>query len=250
MKKIKIAIADSGIDEKIYNNNNNIVSVESFVENNFWDKNGHGTLCYNFLQSYFSSNTTEYFILKIFNDNGYTNFDILVKALEKLTCMNIDVVNLSLSLTRNLDKSKTKILTDLLKILYEQGKIVICSAKNDCQSSRFPSCSEYVIGVKGTFFDDIGIYWINRNNDIQIITDMTPIALPTCNGNSAYFSGNSKAAAVFTGLTLNFLAKNDGAFNMDNLLDGLSKSAVRNSWTDYELDKIKSLYKYTLKIEC
>ena len=76
---MKIAIVDSGIDDRIISNE--IIEIRNYTKEGKYDYCGHGTGCFLTIASYINKKV-EYIIVKVLNRNGCTDLLTLKKALQ------------------------------------------------------------------------------------------------------------------------------------------------------------------------
>ncbi|CEN21869.1 S8 family serine peptidase [Paraclostridium sordellii] len=202
MKKIKVAIIDTGIDihdsnlKKFFIYNNDFQITDKNLISSIYDLHGHGTLCAKTIIEICSN--VEIYPIKIFDENGRTNSLNLVKALKNLINSDIDLINISASTLNSTYKEELKYICDKL---YKKGKVIICSHHNKAKCSEsYPTFLKSVIGVKGNSkicIDEDYIY--KKNKDIQMYTNSKERFFEFSN-NITYFGKNSRAAAIATGI--------------------------------------------------
>lgn len=217
---MRIAILDSGVDK-------NIIKVEAgmnFVNNrseDYYDENGHGTCCASLIK--YLCPQANLFPVKILNGNLLSSSSILINALEYLLDEDkIDIVHMSLSTPLNSDK-----LSKIIKKLKDRGIILISSYSNNKSIESFPAQYGTTIGVMGSLFER-DQYWFDLSAMTAVCNKIPSFALSR-SGHYVLFSGNSKAAALFTGL----ISQNnkDNVLSLKKIVDG----AVRTDWSSDEL---------------
>lgn len=150
MKKIKIAIVDSGVfleHPLIQNCANGFTIRGKGTIDDFGDQNGHGTAIYEIINN--SQIPVEIINIKIQGiENGVEEKE-LIYALEYIyDKMNVNIINLSLGLSIVENKYK---LEDICKRLYKKGVIIIAAFDNTgCYS--YPAVFDCVIGVTSSKF--------------------------------------------------------------------------------------------------
>jgi len=102
MLMIKIALIDSGINNKLIDAEHRILFETTFdaqlnaiVSNRTSDDNGHGTFCANLILSRTSFSVIQ--SIKILNSNLKSSSELLIAALRTLINSDINIINLSLS---------------------------------------------------------------------------------------------------------------------------------------------------------
>lgn len=240
-EKIKIAIVDTGIDKNHDYLKDNIIggialeSTDDYItlSENYEDENGHGTLCASIIKNEFEN--AEFFIVKALNKQGKTNIQILEEALKYLLSVDINIINLSLSVI------ESELVKDLYKIcenLKNQEKIIVCSVANGFEYS-YPAKFNNVIGVRGFILENENAFWYNQDYDIECIMDNNSYLRCDINNSYKLFGKcNSQAAAKLTGKIANILSKKP-SIKIEDLNAMLSKIAVRNYWTLNDLESSK-----------
>ncbi|HBF5455613.1 S8 family serine peptidase [Clostridioides difficile] len=240
-KKIKIAVIDTGVDinhEYLKDVIGGGISFEYdekyiFTSDNYCDYNGHGTACVSTIKNEFRN--LEFFIVKIMDEYGKTNIQILEEALKYLLNTDISIINLSLSVMNSNE------VDDLYKIceeLNKKGKIIVSSVANGYEET-YPAIFDNVIGVKGFILEDENTYWFNKNEKVQCIADDNPYLRCHINNSYKLFGKcNSQAAAKVTGIIANILSENPN-IKFEELNEKLEICATRNFWTKEDLLKSK-----------
>lgn len=137
---VKIALIDSGIDVKQYRNS--IVGGLSIEERgnsknnisyNIKDNCGHGSQCASVILKECSN--VKFYIIKIFGNELNTSYLSLRMGLEYLLKIDVDIINLSLSV--NTSEERTGELLDIFRKLRNQGKRIFCATPNDTKSFNY-----------------------------------------------------------------------------------------------------------------
>ena len=190
MKPI-VAVIDSGIDSNIVNN----VTMD-VLKKGEEDKCGHGTACTMIIKGI--APKADIISIPLLDENIEATSMELEKALSFCQEIDCNIINLSLSVTNLYTNNLKKICMGL----YRQGKIIVSSVTNRKYSS-LPASYDTVIGVRGKVFSSPMTYWFNKRDKIQLIADMTPVFTDFRLNRYFIFSGNSKAAALASGV-INF----------------------------------------------
>lgn len=199
MKRVKIAIIDSGLDMDIVTRKC-IVGGEAFYIKNselywsddFQDKNGHGTQCAYIIHKHCP--TAMLYIIKITHlRSGYSSSILLLEALKRLLEIDVDVINISLSVAGSSCKQE---IDEVLKQLRHQKKTIVVAVKNGQQSS-YPAEQEDCIGVRGVFMEHRK-YQYDDTKPISVICNCIPEFVPDMHKKYEWFSGNSKDTAVIS----------------------------------------------------
>ncbi len=218
MKRIKIAVLDSGFAEETIDNRIvfkkqiywDYLKGKTITNSNVTDYNGHGTACINTILSLCSG--AEIYVIKILGISGNTSCKVLLEALQFVNELEIDLIVLAASIVND-NNYKDKVFDDILRQLKEKKRILIAAAQNGKEESAIAS-NRNVIGVKG--MKNLGsLFMFDRNSSIQMICDATPIFVRGRKGRWQLFNGNSKATAVAAGSIANYL------WNEDVTIDGL-----------------------------
>ncbi|WP_304340381.1 S8 family serine peptidase [Metaclostridioides mangenotii] len=240
MRKIKVAILDTGIDlNDSYLNSNccgkknfllDSLSGEIIVNEEVQDENGHGSACAYTILNY--SNNTEILPIKILDNSGKTYSKCLLLALKYLIYSDVKLINISLATTNFSYKDE---FFNICEELVERGKIIIASQDNKLNES-LPSILPNVIGVRGARFKDSENYWYNSNAKIQCISDNEPMFIKVGKGECLKFGRNSKSAALMTANISNLLSKSCEMMNFEQVDRVLNSNANRNVWDEYDLN--------------
>ncbi|MEF9992028.1 MAG: S8 family serine peptidase [Peptostreptococcaceae bacterium] len=235
--RVKVAVLDTGIEKEHEYLKDNIIggiAFEStdeyiFTSDKYDDKNGHGTACSSIIKKEFKD--VEIFSVKILDDDGKSNIQILEESLKYLLKTNIRLINLSLSLLAN------EMLYDLYEICNElerNNKIVVCSLANGFDES-YPAIFENVIGVKGFILEDENSLWYNKRKKIQCIIDNNSYFYCDLNNSYKLFGKcNSQAAAKLTGKIASILSM-EPDISLEKLHEKLETIATRKNWSRYNL---------------
>lgn len=105
-----IAILDSGISNDIVGYRKCINYVDEKKEDK-WDNFGHGTMCFNVIKSIDAAAPID--VIKVLDKYGHCDVEILCKALSDLIDSDVDIINLSLSVSGYLDRYHYDQLNDI-----------------------------------------------------------------------------------------------------------------------------------------
>lgn len=231
-----IILIDSGITN--FNKNINLMSGVSLeykknkiiTTKNTKDKTGHGTCCAYCI----SLNTSNpIYPIKIFDNNNNSQSELLLEALNLARELPYNIINLSLSV------SNPNYFTDFnnaIASLISNKKVIVCSENNEYQNS-YPAIHPEIFGVRGSVLRNNHKFWYRSNSKLQISTDSTPIFTNHFCKHS-FFGGNSKAAAIFSGILSNLLTTHC----QTSLHEILMSNTSNVNWNDNDLiDKKKYL---------
>lgn len=215
----QIVLIDSGV-------NTDIIKCETYdkLSKGIEDKCGHGTACAMVINNICPE--AKIISMPLLNQNAQASdkeLEILLKYCLELDC---DIINLSLSVINDTAGE----LHGLCEELRRRGKIVLSSVTNR-KSKSIPALYGNVIGVRGKIFSSSNEYWFNKNKQIQMITDMTPIFTDISLGRYFIFSGNSKSTAVASGIVANIL-KNYGKIRYEELVALMTLNASETEWSE------------------
>lgn len=243
MKKLILAILDSGVDNKYLENmkENNILQCNNYTDEVEYDLNGHGTCTFNYIKKY--NEHVKIKIYKLLNKFGKAKLDMFEKVLHDILKQKVDVVCMPLSF-RNLDYKDKQIrkINSLLKKISIRGTKIICSYENGKEFS-FPAENDYVMGIQGAFLDDIRDYWYNGKD---MVTNILPECVKTIGDRRCFFSGNSKACVLAVVIILDIMEKND----YSQLDYELKEKAKKDIWNYCDINrKVESLLNYDIQVE-
>lgn len=231
MEKIKIAIIDSGISEKY--TTNSVILQKDFIhlrdeEEKAIDLNGHGTYCYTIINS--QCMNCEYIIFKVLDKNRYGSSSSLQKALFALLDMNVNIVNLSLSIINDIQNLQ---IETICKELVEKGSIIVASLANGRRRS-LPAIWPFVIGVQSSYALSGEEFWYSSQKEIQCVANGIPILVKDLNDNYTFWGGNSKAAASFTGILAKSMLgyNNTGKKDIETLF---TLKGIRSEWIQSDI---------------
>lgn len=216
MKPI-IVVIDSGIDAMIVEN-----ETRDILNKGQYDKCGHGTACAMVIKSIVP--TANIISIPLLDESARATSDELEYVLEYCCEVNCHIVNLSLSVS-NLHTRKLEKICNQLKT---QGKVIVSSVTNR-ELTSIPANYDTVLGVRGKVFSSPFTYWFNNRREIQLITDMTPIFTDFRLNRYFMFSGNSKAAAVASGLIGSYFS-NEFVENSRELIHYMEKKRAKSNW--------------------
>ncbi|WP_025706100.1 S8 family serine peptidase [Paenibacillus graminis] len=222
-----VVIIDSGIRADLFGDC--LIDFISFQKDGKEsDSLGHGTACALVIKSICTN--IRLISISVLDSEGFTSSDILRNALEYCLTINCNIINLSLSL---LDNENFEI-EEVCKKLLKQNKIVISAVRNRYERSE-PAIFNSVIGVRGTLFSSPNEFWFNANESIQLITDLTPVFTNPELGKYFMFSGNSKAAAVGSGLVAKAISSKE-ILDINDIYNNLSTNCTKTSWLEEDID--------------
>ena len=167
----------------------------------------------------------KFIIAKVLNENmeGYEK-DILF-ALDYLKDFDVDIIHMSLAMKRCNYLERLKELVDYYK---KRKTIIISSQYNKSEEICYPAHLKGVIGVKGIDCINERSFYYFENRSLNIESSNLPILVRSLKNKIEMFGGNSKAAAVFTGLVCNYLENYDN-LTIEEILERFSDEKKYNS---------------------
>lgn len=227
---MRIAIVDSGIDSNYYSDNDCFIGYKGYdyyddeiVENSeIHDAFGHGTECADCIHQLMPD--AEIYVVRILDDEGNTSAEMLSRALDELADVDVDIVNLSLSLTDSNEEN----LRAVCRKLNESGKIITASVQNG-KTTSVPASFDEVIGVIGGLHESPHEYYWLKDSDVDLVCDCMPMMVKSAGNFFDFFSGNSKATCVATVLIAEAMIKMkennaDCALNKETVMDFIRKN--------------------------
>lgn len=215
-KNVNVAVIDSGWNLNLRDSRvkeglglvdpNDELSLKR--NNNFSDKNGHGTAVTDLILR-IAPDVTIYPV-KVFGKRLETSVNILIEAILWCVSNEIKIINLSLG----------TLLPDALEPLYKACEIarrkglIIISAKSNSETYSYPSIFENSIGVETGQFENIFEFEYLQDEATECIAKGMHDDLCYSTGDRIRLAGNSFAAPVITGY-LSLLMELKGGFELD-----------------------------------
>lgn len=245
MRKVRIAIIDTGVNiehpylknniiESVVINKNSLGKIQIKNLNHSSDINGHGTACASVIKK--ECPEVEIVSVQLLDKQGRCSLDVLEYGLAYVRSLQVDIVNLSLALIDNADIS---VIKDQCKRMNE-NKIIVCALGNHMDRS-YPASMKCNIGVGGSILDNIDDMWFNRHKTIQCVLDSTPyLHADSKNGYSMFGKCNSYAAARLTGIIAKIINDNI-CLKKSEILRELESRAKRKHWNRFNIYKSRRL---------
>jgi len=152
-KDIRIAVIDTGVDNKHPDLKDAIVSAEDFTGEGYKDQNGHGTWCLGQIgargQMKGCLPECKLLSVKAFNKKGQGSDESTIKALEWCLKQDVDVVSMSFGG----GKPTSSRYHEVIKELYNKGTLLAAAAGNwgvlfpDKDTITYPAMFDEVIAV-------------------------------------------------------------------------------------------------------
>lgn len=224
MGKIRVGMIDSGINQCVIRGT---VTQEIFCGRGSdayraVDINGHGTMCAKVVEN-MSAAELEFVSAKIFHGELKATERQIVEALTYMMNMRVDVINMSLSVSLLESPALCKICSQL----DETGVVLVSAVANSGKKTLFEEYGN-VVTVTGSSFYDGGLYW---HGGSRAVCDIEPVLLPWYEKEYRFFGGNSKAAALFTGIVINTGNTETERFD----LNAVKCNAARKTWKRSDL---------------
>ena len=230
---VKIAVVNTGISRSLAQSLN-VIGGLSYLTNfedkcvellgNIYDEIGTGTKILNIINRYVED--SNYYIIKIFDENNRTNTMSLEMALDYLAELDVDIINLSISFD-NMDMNK---IVPLCEKLRDKGKILIIPYENNIYEI---SKLNNVITVKGDIFDNEESYeFIEDNNELFMKTSIIPVLSYNHKDEPCFYGGLGKATSIVTGIIANIINNNPNIdYNeIKRKLRVNSKAPIKNNY--------------------
>lgn len=194
------------------------------------DTNGHGTACASVIKK--ECPEVEIISVQLLDKQGRCSLDVLEYGLAYVRGLQVNIVNLSLTL---IDNANISVIREQCKRINE-NKIIVCALGNH-MSKSYPASLKCNIGVSGNILDNIDDMWFNRHKTIQCVLDSTPYLHADCkNGYSMFGKSNSYAAARLTGIIAKIMHDNI-YFERNEIFQELESKARRKYWSIFDLYK-------------
>lgn len=220
---VKIGIIDSGLDHKSKLRRDVIGGVSFCIENDtmymtdvYDDECGHGTQCAEIIKKYCEN--AELYIVKIVDESGFCDSVLLLQALEHLCDVELDIINISLSIANDNYREQFE---EVIEKLYRQGKKINISVRNG-ENNSFPADVSNCYGVIGSE-DETQRYKYYPKECIQIHANLYPEYVPTIDESKQWFGGNSKATAMMSGIMGRWIQDSDSIADVieNNIINGI-----------------------------
>lgn len=229
-EKVNIAIIDSGINRGYFSDIDvcgtsfNIINNKIIQNDNYEDANGHGTSCAYTIYKY--NKDINLIIIKILNNENYTHPVLLVNALEYANCIDLDIINLSISI------NNAKYFNDIkyqIDNLLKKNTILIVSENNTSECNLLTELNG-TISVSGAILKYENDFLFNEKELHNSIASNIPIMAMANNEKYHMFMGTSKATATLTGVISNYIHMYPDI--KYNLFKFLSQKACYNEWNN------------------
>ena len=229
-KKIRIAIIDSGINQKLSNLKNNVILSTGFEIDRYGYikensdipvRNLHGTIIAMIIRHICSD--VEFVSVNILDENLLTDGRILAYALSRIFDYQPDMIHMSLGTL------KKRYIIPLKKIVREAKKynIQLVAAAEITGKISYPAHLKGVFGVKADLFDDCTRYSY-QNSFFYAPSDTYGIECIQAISDVSTASGTSMSAAYMSGHIANIL-KNNHNISYKNVKEALLQKMKEES---------------------
>ncbi len=206
MKKIRVAIIDSGINLS-HNSLRQYVKVLEAAPHlqNTDDEVGHGTAVADLITRAASSDVLELIVYRLFGDSMEVRIDKLLETLRYVEKFEPDIINCSFG---SIDPDVQKLLTADIKRLLGSG-ILIVAACNDEGHTAWPAGFQGVIRVRSGNIHSLTEWEFERSRKNTYIFRGLPQRARWKEGKYAFIGGSSFAAALCTREIVRYLSESN-----------------------------------------
>lgn len=187
IRKIKVALVDSGINKDDISTDTNVIDINLFGFADCSDKTSHGTTCAKIITRQVQK--IELFNVKVCN-NTTTTPNRLITAIKWCADHKVDIINVSIGCN---DVALYYAFDEACRYAHNNGCIIVSSASN-LKNICYPAYNHNVIGV-GALIDNVDIYVYKRDSHIKFY----------CNGYNLGKGYTSFAAANMSAYILNLI---------------------------------------------
>lgn len=201
----KVAILDTGIitnNTDLHNINMAGYNISDSITD-YTDSTGHGTAVISVIAAEMDNTfgfagvapKSSFLVLKVIDEQGYSTYSDLIKALEYATNQGVDVINMSVS-----GRSDSLSLKMAIDNAYNNGITIVAAAGNESSTTvSYPAAYNNVIGVGAVDTTGEKMTFSNTGDGLTVVAGGTAmIATSTDYITSA--SGTSFASPYVTGL--------------------------------------------------
>jgi len=205
LKKVKIAILDTGIDANHPDLKNCVSKGYNIFDNNLntSDDNGHGSFVAGIIASSLNQtrdnsheNISQLIPVKIIGSNGMGTYEDTARGIIWAADSGVDVINLSVG-----GYSYSNLLNDAIKYALSKGCVIVAAGGNEGTSIKmYPAAFSDVIAVSALALD--GKIWqhSNRGEYIDVCAPGENIVSTGNSGSYVSSSGTSASAAMVSAL--------------------------------------------------
>lgn len=202
---VTVAVLDTGILTSNTDLNNINESGYNVADSNsdYTDTTGHGTGVISVIAAEMDNNfgfagvapESSFMVLKVIDENGYSTYSDLIRALEYATNQGVDVINMSVS--GRVDSLSLKMAID---DAYNSGITVVAAAGNESSSTvSYPAAYENVVGVGAVDTTGDKMTFSNTGNGLTVVAGGSAM-IATSSDYITSASGTSFASPYVAGL--------------------------------------------------
>ena len=201
--EIKVAVVDTGvrITHEVFANETTSDRIDTTYSYNYVsdnkdiaDDNGHGTMVAGII-SEATSNNVKIVPVKIMGSDGTGDYSSAMEGLAAIA-NKVDAINLSLGIKETEITSDARALgEEVLKQLYDGGKIVVCASGNDGEENvYYPASSQYTFAVSALNTENSIATFSNYGSTIDFAAPGQGLILPYYTGDNLYNASFSETS--------------------------------------------------------
>lgn len=244
---VTVAVVDSGIeyDHEFFSDKQDRLEKTNFStkcdkHDDEYDIHGHGTA----VTSVIVDSTPDNVKVRNYKvtDDGGMNYTDATIAILQAAIDGADIINCSFAFTTWKKSTYTELLADVLKDVYNQGVLVVCSAGNFTNESlqpatTLPSTSDFVLTVTALEERLKPTYSMGKSVDVSAPGKNIPTAY---NGSYKYLNGTSFSSPLTASVCAEILTIYP-SYTPEKLIDIIKETAVPYDYT-CALDEMFDVY--------
>lgn len=237
---MKIAIVDTGLDPRYYDNFCDDLSINYYIDGEWKllnnsdiisDNYGHGTAVFSVV-SKMLPNDIEYYLMKVEDSDGCISSCDLTDALRILSdevcpdviCVAVSSVNEHSGYSESMEK--------ICNELFQKGTIIVAPYCNDNNEIGEPASFKSVVAVVNDIESDISAKELNGS--VVIVENVGDEYIPSCN--LPEFRGNSLACAIAT-VKISKIIANGQNGGFDEIVKSYNDTVYLSNSNDYGLSE-------------
>ena len=211
---VKVAVLDTGIG---HHSDLNVAGGVSFLDNNYWDSNGHGTEVAGVIAATLNNDgivgvspAVSLYSVKIMQ---YSTGDLsnAIAGVEWSIENNMSIISMSFGI-----ESYSQIFKDVLQEAYDDGIILVAASGNEgTDTILYPAAYSSVIAVGATTANDELAYFSSYGFEQELVAPGVDINTTTLRDGYGTASGTSLAAPHVTGVAALIKSFNDTLTNTE-----------------------------------
>ena len=220
---IKIAILDSGINNKIQTNPINVVKKFNTFDfsSNVHDDFGHGTAVASIITDVPKNERLQVYDIKVLNEKGTGDVKNLIAGIEWAIDESVDIINISLGI----HKENQLLEKAIRKALQKDIIVVASSGNNHGLFIDYPAKYEGVLSVSALKSNNEKVF-NSEIGKIDLVDYGINVESINTNGKTGYFSGTSFATANVTQKLIALILKEDIPKSNKGLIDNLEEYTI------------------------